>query len=637
MELPLGRSLVFIFVLVSSSIFNGCTGVKLTGNPSSISEATNSVSATGQPALTASSVSASSTPNPVPNSSGTTTATVVASDLIGSDTPSLNSDAQSASLKVDSSQTDALSAMSTTNVSGSASTSKRFDRIKVSISPGAISLSGGATQQFTASVSGTKNTGVTWTASAGSVSPSGLYAAPSLAGTYIVQATSVADPTKSASASVTVSSPVSVVISPVSASMQTGGSQQFTASVTGATNASVTWSATGGSISASGLYTAPATAGTYTVTARSVADTSKLASANVSVTAPPPPVSITITPTSTSLIAGDTRQFTATVTNSNDTSVTWTTTAGTISPSGLYTAPATTGTYTVTAKSVADTTKTASAAVTVTAPTPVTISVSPTSSSLTAGGKQQFTATVGGSSDTSVTWSATGGTVSTTGLYTAPATTGTYTVTAKSAADTTKSASAIVTVSVTQLLSVSPTSIAFGSVLTTNTATQTITLSNTGSGPVTLSAANFTGGVFSATGLALPVTIAAGATKAVTITFAPSISGPFSGSVSFVSNATNSPGTVSLSGSGVAPQSHAVDLTWIGSTSSGVMGYYVYRSTVSGIGYAKLNPASAAPTTTYTDSTVQSGVTYYYVVTAVDSAGNESSFSNQSMAGIPVP
>jgi hypothetical protein len=67
------------------------------------------------------------------------------------------------------------------------------------------------------------------------------------------------------------------------------------------------------------------------------------------------------------------------------------------------------------------------------------------------------------------------------------------------------------------------------------------------------------------------------------------------------------------------------------------MGYYVYRSTLSGSGYAKLNPASTAPTTTYTDSTVQSGVTYYYVVTAVDSGGNESSFSNQSMAAIPTP
>jgi fibronectin type 3 domain-containing protein len=87
----------------------------------------------------------------------------------------------------------------------------------------------------------------------------------------------------------------------------------------------------------------------------------------------------------------------------------------------------------------------------------------------------------------------------------------------------------------------------------------------------------------------------------------------------------------------VAPIQHAVDLNWVGSTSTGVTGYYVYRSTVSGTGYAKLNAASAAPTTTYTDSTVQSGVTYYYVVTAVDGSNNESMFSNESMAVIPIP
>jgi len=67
-----------------------------------------------------------------------------------------------------------------------------------------------------------------------------------------------------------------------------------------------------------------------------------------------------------------------------------------------------------------------------------------------------------------------------------------------------------------------------------------------------------------------------------------------------------------------------------------VAGYYVYRSTTSGSGYAKLNstPDSA---TTYTDSTVQSGTTYYYVVTAVDSSGDESAYSNQSMATVPTP
>jgi predicted phage tail protein len=210
-------------------------------------------------------------------------------------------------------------------------------------------------------------------------------------------------------------------------------------------------------------------------------------------------------------------------------------------------------------------------------------------------------------------------------------------VTAKSAADTTKTASATVTVTATQLLSASPTSLSFGSVLVGNTASQTVTLSNTGGGSVTVSAANFTGGVFNASGLTLPLTLAAGATTTVAINFVPGVSGPASGSVSFVSNATNSPATVTLSGTGVAPQPHSVDLSWVGSPSTGVVGYYVYRSTTSGSGYAKLNASSVAPTTTYTDSTVQSGTTYYYVVTAVDGSGSESAFSNQATAVIPTP
>jgi fibronectin type 3 domain-containing protein len=76
-----------------------------------------------------------------------------------------------------------------------------------------------------------------------------------------------------------------------------------------------------------------------------------------------------------------------------------------------------------------------------------------------------------------------------------------------------------------------------------------------------------------------------------------------------------------------------VALTWNASTST-VSGYNVYRSTVSGSGYVKLN-SSLVSGLTYTDSNVQSGTTYYYVATAVDSSGNESAYSNQASAPIP--
>ena len=78
---------------------------------------------------------------------------------------------------------------------------------------------------------------------------------------------------------------------------------------------------------------------------------------------------------------------------------------------------------------------------------------------------------------------------------------------------------------------------------------------------------------------------------------------------------------------------HSVALTWNASTST-VSGYNVYRSTVSGSGYVKLN-SSLVAVLTYADSTVQSGTTYFYVTTAVDSSGNESVHSNEVPAVIP--
>ena len=153
-------------------------------------------------------------------------------------------------------------------------------------------------------------------------------------------------------------SAVTLSVSPTSASLQPGATQQFSATVTGSTNAAVTWTATGGTISTSGLYTAPSTAGTYTVKATSVADNTKSASATVTVTAAPV-IAVSITPTSASLQTSTTRQFSATVTGTTNTAVTWSATGGSVTTSGLYTAPATAGTYTVKATSVADNTKSA--------------------------------------------------------------------------------------------------------------------------------------------------------------------------------------------------------------------------------------------------------------------------------------
>ena len=79
---------------------------------------------------------------------------------------------------------------------------------------------------------------------------------------------------------------------------------------------------------------------------------------------------------------------------------------------------------------------------------------------------------------------------------------------------------------------------------------------------------------------------------------------------------------------------HSVSLSWGASPTTAVTGYNVYRSTVSGSLFARVNSALVGGLA-YTDSSVQSGRTYYYVATAVDGSGNESVFSNQVSAAIP--
>jgi len=487
------------------------------------------------------------------------------------------------------------------------SSSSSAPPVSIAVSPSSSSLAMGKSQQFSASVSGTSNTAVTWKSSGGTISSGGMYTAPMSAGSFLVTATSVADTSKSASASVTVATTVAVTISPGSASLSSGGSQQFTASVSGSSNTAVTWSATGGSISSAGLYTAPSAAGTYTVAATSSADTTKSASATVTVSAAPV-VAVSIAPGSASLSTGGTQPFTASVTGSSNTAVTWSATSGSISSAGLYTAPSAAGTYTVKATSVADSTKSASATVTVSAPAVVAVTISPVSASMLSSGTQQFKATVTGSSNTAVNWSATGGTVSTAGLYTAPGAAGTFSVTATSAADATKSAAATVTVSVPVVaIALSP-----GSASLATGATQQFTAAVTGSSntAVTWSA---TGGTVSTAGLYT----------------APSTAGTFTVKAVSAADATKS-ATASVTVS--VPVQHSATLTW--SPESTVVGYNVYRGSVSGGPYTMINTSLNAPTN-YTDFNVQAGQSYFYVVTSVDSSGTESPFSSQVTAAIP--
>ena len=186
------------------------------------------------------------------------------------------------------------------------------------------------------------------------------------------------------------------------------------------------------------------------------------------------------------------------------------------------------------------------------------------------------------------------------------------------------------------VLTMSTSSLNFGSVAIGKSSMLPVTLTNSGNSNVTISKVGVSGAGYSASGVSAGLILAPGQSATLDETFLPVASGRFSGTVTVVSNATNSPATISASGSGsTTAASHAIDLSWTPSTST-VEGYDVFRSEVSGGPYAKLD-SSVVMATSFSDTSVQAGKTYYYVVAAVSSAGVESADSAQASATVPTP
>lgn len=181
-------------------------------------------------------------------------------------------------------------------------------------------------------------------------------------------------------------------------------------------------------------------------------------------------------------------------------------------------------------------------------------------------------------------------------------------------------------------LVLSPASLNFGSVPVGKNQSMSATLAATGSS-VTVSSVAMSTAEFSLSGIQLPITIPAGKTASFTVTFTPQASGTSSASIAFGSNASPSTSVESVSGAGSAPASHSVGLSW-SPGGSNVSGYNVYRGSQSGGPYAKINSAPTA-VTSYGDGAVTSGQTYFYVTTALDSSGAESTNSNEVQAVIP--
>jgi hypothetical protein len=184
----------------------------------------------------------------------------------------------------------------------------------------------------------------------------------------------------------------------------------------------------------------------------------------------------------------------------------------------------------------------------------------------------------------------------------------------------------------TQLLGASPTSLSFSTVNVGSSSPLSATLTNSGNSNVTISSVAITGAGFTDTGVPANTVLTPNQSIALNVAFAPTTATSVTGTVTVTSNASNSPLTISLSGTGAQPVQHSAALTWTASSSS-VTGYNVYRGTVSGGPYTLVN-SSLINATSYTDTTVVSGQTYYYVTTAVAS-GNESVYSNEVTAAIP--
>jgi len=184
-------------------------------------------------------------------------------------------------------------------------------------------------------------------------------------------------------------------------------------------------------------------------------------------------------------------------------------------------------------------------------------------------------------------------------------------------------------------LSATPSSLAFGTQALNTAMTQTLKITNTGLVAVAITQDTITGSGFTV-GVSTPINLNAGQSLNVPVVFNPGAAGTVNGSLALVSNGTTLL-SVPLSGTGLAALAHSVDVTWVASTSTPLQGYNVYRSAVSGGPYTKLSPTLSPTTLLFTDTTPLSGKQYFYVVTALNTSGAESSASSEVAVTIPVP
>jgi hypothetical protein len=528
----------------------------------------------------------------------------------------------------------------------------------------------GQTATFSVTASGTAPLSYQWQKNGAAISgvTSSSYTTPAEtiadnAAAFSVAVTNSVGSVTSSAAILTVNAPPvapSITTQPLSQTIIAGQTATFSVTAAGTAPLNYQWQKNGAAMSG-------ATSSSYTTPAETIADNAAQFSIVVSnsvgsvtssvailtVNAPPVAPSITTQPLSQTIIAGQTATFSVTAAGTAPLSYQWqknaTATSGAIAAS--YTTPAETiadngAQFAIVVTNSVGSVTSSAAILTVNAP-PVTPSITtqPLSQTITAGMTAMFSVTAAGTAPLSYQWrkNATAISGATSSSYTTPAETiadngAQFAIVVTNSVGSVTSSAAILTVNAVPpgALTASTSALSFGNVNIGSNRVLGMTFTNSGSSNITISNVTISGPGFISTGVSAGLILTPGQIGTLSVTFTPAATGSVAGSVSVASNASNSPGLVALSGTGVQVISHSATLNWTASAST-VIGYNLYRATISGGPYTKIN-SSIDATTTFTDAgIVQAGKTYYWVVTAVNSSNVESVQSGEVSATIPTP
>jgi hypothetical protein len=449
----------------------------------------------------------------------------------------------------------------------------------------------------------------------------------------------------------------SITTQPISQTAVAGQTATFLVAASGETPLTYQWRKNGTSINGatSTTYTTPAAATSdsgsqFSVVVSNSAGnvSSNVASFTVTGTGMAP--SIILQPSSQTVIVGKKATFSVTGSGAAPLSYQWWENGTAISgaTSTTYTTPPTATSDSgsqftvVVSNSAGDATSNAAAlSVTASAVAP-SITTQPASQSVSTSQKATFLVAASGTAPLSYQWRKNGTAISgaTLSSYTTPVTTtadagSQFTVAVTNSAGTVTSNTATLTVNAAGQLTASTANLNYGNVTVGSSNMLPVRLTNTGGLSVSISNVTLSGAGLSIGGVSSGLILAAGSSATLNVTYAPSGSGILNGSVIVTSNATNLMVTISLSGTAVQPVSHSATLN-LTPNSSTVTGYNIYRSSISNGPFTKLN-SPLVNSTAYVDSSVLANQTYYYVATSVDSAGNETAYSNQVSATIPTP